>query len=160
MAFNKKEYDKNLQKERRKNIKIFKVDLILSEYEEIDKTLKNFNIQKKIFLQESFKKFKEEKKMKKYYIYCGTDNYKLVNNKWKFQGGTTINLNDEYIGIYESYEQAFEIYNSIEIEKKVQGTEMYSDYKQIYEIDNSIEDEDDIILDEAKLINEEYSFNN
>lgn len=64
MAFDKKEYDKKFMQEKRKNLKTFKVDLSISEFEEIDTTLKKFKITKTEFLKKSFEKFKKERNIK------------------------------------------------------------------------------------------------
>jgi len=163
MSFDKKEYDRKFSAERRKTLKQFKVDLPAAEKEELDILLEQHNLTKTEFLKKSILNFKEELKMKKYYIYCGTDAYRRSGANWEFDGNTSMNVNDKYIGVYDSYEQAIEIYNSINLTRNEESTRLYADYKQLYEFDtNDITDEDieddDLDIDKMKLLKEEYTF--
>ena len=62
--FNQKEYLRDYMKERRKNIKQFKVDLKIEEKEELDELLAQQNISKVEFLKNTINNFKEELKKK------------------------------------------------------------------------------------------------
>lgn len=62
--FDKKEYDRIYHQEHKGRIKQWKVDLPKAEKEEYDELLKTNNITKVDFLRNSFKKLKEETKMK------------------------------------------------------------------------------------------------
>lgn len=103
--------------------------------------------------------------MKKYYIYCGTENYtKNTNGGWDFNGGTSMNANDEYIGVYDTYEEAFKIYSSIELKMNEENHHsLYADYKQLYEFDTNEFSEDEIDsneldLDKMKLLEDEFTY--
>lgn len=63
MSFDKKEYDKKYMKEKRKNIKQFKVDLTIDEFEELENLLKQSNYKTKAeFLRDSIKKILKKEK--------------------------------------------------------------------------------------------------
>lgn len=62
MNFNKKEYDRNYMKERRKELKQFKVDLPIAEKEELDLLLEQHHLSKVEFLKKAIANYKEELK--------------------------------------------------------------------------------------------------
>lgn len=63
MSFNKKEYDKNYMKEKRKSIKQFKVDLTIDEFKELENLLKINNYKTKSeFLRDAIKKILKKEK--------------------------------------------------------------------------------------------------
>lgn len=74
MKFDKKAYDRAYMKERRKNIKPFKVDLKAEEKEELDMLLKQNKIRHVDFLRNAINNLKEELKMEK------NKNFTVKNN--------------------------------------------------------------------------------
>ncbi len=161
--FNQKEYLRAYMKERRKNIKPFKVDLTIQEKEELDELLVQHNISKVEFLKNAINNFKEELKMKKYYIYCGTEHYEKTSNGWESRGETTQNINDKYIKVYDTYEKAINTYNSIALNCEKNNCSMYADFKQLFEYDSTKISDDDIEdgnfnIDNMRLLKEDYSF--
>ena len=161
--FNQKEYLRDYMKERRKNIKQFKVDLKTEEKEELDELLAQHNISKVEFLKNAINNFKEELKMKKYYIYCGTEHYEKTSSGWESRGETTQNTNDKYIKVYDTYEKAIDTYNSIPLNCDKDNHSMYADFKQLFEYDSTKISDDDIEdgnfnIDNMKLLKDDYSF--
>ncbi len=62
MKFNKKEYNRNYMKERRKEMKQFRVDLKSTELDELDFLLKKSNITRSQFLKNAISNFKQRQK--------------------------------------------------------------------------------------------------
>lgn len=154
MEFNQKEYIKNYNKE---NYSTFKVDLKKEEKEELDDLFKKLNIKKSDFLRKSIENFKEEIKMKKYYVKTGTFNCVKKGNHWYFKGDVTCDHND-LEKIFNTIEEARECYDGIKLKDDIQIDSRYSDYKELYEIDGSINDIDDVDLDKARFIADDYIF--
>ena len=163
MNFNKKEYDRNYMKERRKELKTFKVDLPTSEKEELDLLLEQHRLSKVEFLKKAIANYKEELKMKKYYVNCGTQHYEKVSSKWCYQGDTSMNAIDGHIARYDSYEEAIKAYNNIELQCDKSNDSIYADYKELYEYYSTHISDDDIDdgnfnFDDLKLLQDDYSY--
>ena len=153
--FNQKKYKQEYAKA---HYTEFRVSLLKEENTELENTLKKYNLSKAQFLRKAIRNFKEEKKMKKYYVTSGTQLFekKGENGTW-LSGGDTIwgNDNDK---IFKNIEDATLFYDSLKLKDDIKKNTRYSDYKELYEIDGNIEDIDDIDLDEAVLIKDEYTF--
>lgn len=154
MEFNQKEYIKNYNKE---NYSTFKVDLKKDEKEELDNLLKMLNIKKSDFLRKSIENFKEEVKMKKYCVKAKTICCDKKGNTWYFRGDVSCGHND-LEKIFDTIEEARECYDNIKLNDDIHINSRYSDYKELYEIDGSINDVDNVDLDKARFIADDYIF--
>ncbi len=153
--FNQKEY---INKWKKENKSQFKVDLNKAEKEELDRILEMLNISKADFLRNAIKNFKEELKMKKYYVASHTQSFEKHGDEWIGCGDTTFGKDN--LKIFDTIEEANDFYNSIELKDEISGCNRYSDYKEMYEINDDI-DLDDIdgqYLDKQRFIKDDYSF--
>lgn len=158
--FNQKEYIKEHNK---KKYSQFKTELKKEEKKEIDKYLNIFNLSKAEFIRNSFKKFKEEMKMKKYLILTDCVAYKKLSDKrLSYESYTLFNKIDEYDKkIFDNIDDAIEYYNNVPIEISEDMQSFFIDEKYLYCCDASlIEDLDEIPdPDEMELLKEEYATN-
>lgn len=147
-------YKNNWRKEKKLQ---FNVELDKKEKEELDSLLNKLNVKKSDFLRKSIENFKEELKMKKFYVKSGTFCCNKKGNHWYFRGDVTCGHND-LEKIFDTIEEARECYDSIILKDDIQNDNRYSDYKELYEIEGSINDTDDIDLDKARFIADDYTF--
>ena len=150
--FNQKKYINEFNKA---NYTQFNVRLLKYEKKELEQLLKAYNINNADFLRKSIKNFKEELKMKKFYVTSGTLHCEK-RGEWIY-GGEVLKGNDN-TKIFDDILDARAFYDSIELKDVIEGNNRYSDYKELYEIDGTINDIDDIDLDNAKYIIDEYTF--
>lgn len=152
MEFNQQEYINNFNKAKYTQ---FSVRLSKHEKEELDLSLKAYNISNAEFLRNSIKNFKEKLKTKKFYVISGTF-YCENKGDWIY-GGDVVEGNDNK-KIFDNILEARAFYDGIELKDVIEENNRYSDYKELYEIDGNINDVDDINLDNARLIIDEYLF--
>lgn len=151
--FNQLKYQQEFNK---KNYRTFKVDLKKEEKEEVDKLLNLMNASKADFLRNAIKNLKEELKMSKFYVVARTQSFEKRGN-WINRGDVTYGHIDTD-KIFDNIDDARKYYDSIKLTDDIQGNNRYSDYKELYQIDSTIDNIDDIVLDNAKLIINEYLF--
>lgn len=152
--FDQKEYIKEYRKNKYKQ---FKTEMPVSEKEEIDKFIKDYNLSKLSFIREGFELMKEKYENRKYYVKASSYYCQKKGKTWYYGGDTTFNNIDTDL-IFDNIDEANIVYNNIQLEDHIQDNTRYSDYKQLYAIDNDIDDVDDIDIDEAQLIKDEYTF--
>ena len=153
-GFNKEVYDREFKK---KNYKQFKVDLPIKEKDDLDDMLKMYNISKSEFLKNSIKKFKEEKKMKKYVVTCDTTKFVKDEKGWRYDG-LTIGGTNSCEKIFDTIEEATKFYDSIELDDDIQKYSRYSESKCLYEVDEKDIDEDEVNLNDAIIIKDDSAF--
>ena len=157
--FNQNAYVYQYKKE---HYSIFKVELKKEEKKEIDDLLKKLNIKKVDFLKNAIKNLKEDLKLKKFYVLASTGTFiksKETESGW-MPDGDAIMGHIDCDKIFDNLDEATKFYDSIRLTDEISnnGLTRYSDYKQLYEISSKIEDLDDIDLNLAKLIKDDYSF--